>query len=1191
MLGATVAPAGARSGPTPSVRLVPDSGPTGGEQPSPTCSVTVAGENPENDALQRAINDYPGGTICVGPGVYPEQLTIAAPGTTIVGSGNASTIIEPNAPLATNTFDFDSAASYAALTPAVAIVLVQNTTDVTLENLAVDGVNAAATFTGCGVDFFGVDFQNSSGTLSGSTVTNIELPTNLFGCQPGTGVYAYHGYFLTNDVPSPAVAVTIASSTITAYDKNGITCDDPGETCTISGNTIAGVGPTPLIAQNGIQVGFGASATVANNTVTGNHYTGPSVPTDGDYFEPGAVATGILVYDAGSVLSVTGDSLRGNDVGVFVGGTASATVASNSIEQGFDYGIVFDLNASTAWVGYPIYSTDTPWSSTASDNTIQDSNVGILIYDDNVTVRGGSISNVNVSLESVLDDAAASYSIAIDSLTAEANVSGALLGNVSGFQPAPGLYPTDGGAYSLVDDSFVANPAADAAVVQDGVDLNATSVTIDSCQVSGFVVGIYVNPTVDAATIEHSTVNGSAALEEPVWGIWVGNQAPLGDDTGSVVIADNVVTGPGDLTDSPLAGGAGIVAGGASVAITGNTVTDFSAVLGDVPTNATGSGSGYDWWEGTQSVGVLVGCPVTSSAAACSVEGNAIRDNTIGVVVLLTDLTFSTAYDTGPITIAGNSITDSGGYGLFTEMDWSGAGYGPTSFIDNNSFNDTLTGAPAMVLSGQTFDVANNVLIGTSATGDQGPTQGQGGGPLLATATVEATDYWTTGYDNVTLNANVFLDTDRLCSSTFAPGSQSVLSCGELVSFAESGLPAGTAWSVTLAGTAATVPAPGSILADLQNRSSPYPFSVTPPPGYEVRPSTGPGYALEPTGGTVTMSGTGVTVPVAFAPGLVVALSPASASIALGASVEYAVSVAGGFAPVSWTLEASGSPANLTAETFSPVRAGVYTVYLNVTDGSGAHAQATATVAVGATVTFVEGAPYLPARYSWSVAYDGSLRSTNGRSISFALGAEASSYVVRGPHGWQASPATGTIPDTGSDVEVPVTFAHGETFVLRVHEVGAAPGSTWCVLISAPFCSSTSVVLVGNLTPAYYTYSLAPVGTATLLVKVGSSWGVQNGAATLPPHDLVPAVTVQVRFAYPVTFTESGLSGAYSWSVRAEGEVGSSSADPIVLYLTNGSVAYSASGVAGFVRSYSNLPPRVLVDGAPESVAVTYVPR
>jgi hypothetical protein len=83
---------------------------------------------------------------------------------------------------------------------------------------------------------------------------------------------------------------------IGAYPLNGcqggvgITVDGPGSSARISGVTVTGDGPTGQIAQNGIQVSFGATAVVTGSVITGNNYTS----TVGDTY-----STGILVVGGG----------------------------------------------------------------------------------------------------------------------------------------------------------------------------------------------------------------------------------------------------------------------------------------------------------------------------------------------------------------------------------------------------------------------------------------------------------------------------------------------------------------------------------------------------------------------------------------------------------------------------------------------------------------------------------------------------------------------------------------------------------------------------------------------------------------------------------------------------------------------------------------------------------------------------
>jgi hypothetical protein len=64
---------------------------------------------------------------------------------------------------------------------------------------------------------------------------------------------------------------------------------------------MTGFGPVNLIAQNGIQVSYAASAVVKGNTSTGNNYTPPSY-----------VSCGFLIYQADGV-NASGNSFYNNE--------------------------------------------------------------------------------------------------------------------------------------------------------------------------------------------------------------------------------------------------------------------------------------------------------------------------------------------------------------------------------------------------------------------------------------------------------------------------------------------------------------------------------------------------------------------------------------------------------------------------------------------------------------------------------------------------------------------------------------------------------------------------------------------------------------------------------------------------------------------------------------------------------------
>jgi hypothetical protein len=159
----------------------------------------------------------------------------------------------------------------------------------------------------------GILFDGASGSITNTEVTNIkQLPDighSLSGCQEGNAIEVRNfGSSATT------IRVSIDSNVISGYQKTGIVAN--GDTdATITDNMVTGFGPQPFIAQNGIQIGFGATALVKRNEVSGNAYTGPSDDDSG----------GILVVAGpfyGSAYSVgdqiMNNTLTGNDIGVWL---------------------------------------------------------------------------------------------------------------------------------------------------------------------------------------------------------------------------------------------------------------------------------------------------------------------------------------------------------------------------------------------------------------------------------------------------------------------------------------------------------------------------------------------------------------------------------------------------------------------------------------------------------------------------------------------------------------------------------------------------------------------------------------------------------------------------------------------------------------------------------------------------------
>ncbi len=139
----------------------------------------------------------------------------------------------------------------------------------------------------------GILFDKAAGKISNVNVHGVRQGHS--GCQEGNAIE------VRNIEGATQLSVTIENSTVTDYQKNGITVNG-NVNGTVTGNIVTGDGPITYIAQNGIQVGFGATALIRGNTVSGNYYT----PTD-------TVACGLLFFEATGVKQQA-NSLFANEV-------------------------------------------------------------------------------------------------------------------------------------------------------------------------------------------------------------------------------------------------------------------------------------------------------------------------------------------------------------------------------------------------------------------------------------------------------------------------------------------------------------------------------------------------------------------------------------------------------------------------------------------------------------------------------------------------------------------------------------------------------------------------------------------------------------------------------------------------------------------------------------------------------------
>lgn len=265
--------------------------------------------NAQYTTIQSAVTAATSGDkIKVCPGTYIEQVTIPAgkDDLTLFSEGARQAIIK--APM--------------AMLPPQAIVRVNGAQDVTIRHFTITGPGGGP----CNSIRYGV-FVDGGGSalITDNHITEIRDFPPLSGCQNGIGVSV--GRVLPPDGPTTGSA-TVVHNLIDRYQKGGVLVDGAGSSAEVAYNEVIGAGPTPFIAQNGIQLSRGAHADAHHNKVSQNFYS-----------PAGVDATGFLLFDTPDA-RVHHNSVFLNESGIatsVVNGTVE--ISYNSARNNFD-GIV-----------------------------------------------------------------------------------------------------------------------------------------------------------------------------------------------------------------------------------------------------------------------------------------------------------------------------------------------------------------------------------------------------------------------------------------------------------------------------------------------------------------------------------------------------------------------------------------------------------------------------------------------------------------------------------------------------------------------------------------------------------------------------------------------------------------------------------------------------------------------------------
>ncbi len=432
---------------------------------------------------------------------------------------------------------------------------------------------------------------------------------------------------------------------------------------------------------------------------------------------------------------------------------------------------------------------------------------------------------------------------------------------------------------------------------------------------------------------------------------------------------------------------------------------------------------------------------------------------------------------------------------------------------------------------------------------------------VVATVTVGASPY---GMAYGSANSYVYV-------SNSGQGTISIINDGGRypVTFTESGLPAGTAWSVTVNGSTN-----GATTASIgfSEPNGTYSFSVGSVPGYTASPSSG----------TVTVNGAAAGVTITFT------------------QVTYSVTFTEtGLPPgTNWSVTLNGAAMSSTTVTIiftEPNGTYAFTVG-SVAGYSSIPSSGSITVSGAAQAQSIAFSSHPPSRYSvtfsesglpsgttWSVTFNGTTQSSTMASMVFSNYLNGTyNFTVGGVAGYSVTPSSGSVTINGANKTQAVSFTplpqgrYSVTFT----ESGLPSGTSWSVTFNGSLQSSTTTSIVfNNYLNNTYTYTVGAVAGYTANMTSGSV--TISGASKIVSITFTPSTAT----TYAVTFSESGLPSGTSWSVTLRGS-SKSGTGSLAFTEPNGTYSFSAGAITGYSASPSS--GAIKVNGAAVSQSVTF---
>lgn len=1058
--------------------------------------------------------------------------------------------------------------------------------------------------------------NESYGVLVSSSTGAVNITGNTLNGGVETGV----------EVGSATGPVWIAQNDLENTTGAGVVLDQPGGPVTVSSNDLA------LNQSDESEYGVYVGSSYSSVNITGNLLAGGfayGVYLDNEVYDDVAVtdnqipnATADAIYSGAYLYSsflVTGNNLTANATtsllnpsGIDLDGDlyGSFVVSGNHLTGGFSTGVLID-----SYVYNSVLVTENVITNVTEASLDLEEGIG-----GSLTVIGNDLAaNASTSVDRPLGVDIDQYPVTGATYIADNNFTGGLDYGVAIYTADAFDYdgnPFPAGSVTLIGNNF-SNITDDAVYIfYDGGDLTIrdndfAATPFDSGYATGVLVDYEAWEYADWAPIQGSVtvtgndfsgglysalafwgpIAGSATIEDNDFENLTGGGMAVGLDGvfGALTVANNDFSANASTVGESVAISAyeldgsttianNTIAGGEATGVSIDTTTGPTSIIGNVISNVTDSAISI----GTARAVTIDSNDLAANASSAGYDPSGIVISSAATSVSVVDNNLSggihvgvTVHSAGSVVVEGNDLSGASGAGIEVA----------TSSVVTVSDN-TLTGIAGTAISvdgADSLTVSDNALEGSfvaiNATALNGPALISGndasstgtalylsmGSPSLYFATVEGNNFSTSTSVAVHASSLNFV-ANNVLGTLFAN-----LTGDSIYSFYANDLATSGGATVNLAGS---TPVTGSLNAALPtggNYWSGYtPSTVTNgigSPSYsydssmDLYPLAQPWYPYAVTfieTGLPTGTLWGIHIP---GVGNLTASAPAD--------VEFFPSP-GEFLSYSFTVLPEGELAIAPA-------AGSFTA-------NGTWQTIAITFGTGYAVSFTESG--LPSGTAWSV----SLKGVNGATVApnpvdFEAANGTYAYVAQAPA--FSGYLTGHVTVSGAPVAVQATFNQSIEFIAD----GLPAGTYWFV----NFTSTPPGAVVHDIatTAPSFTLTDLPLGVYTITwATANKTYYNPSGASQLftsgyAPGGMTVAATF-VEFPTAVQFVPSGLPSGTGWAVTvsSSGDWSNEAPNAVLVYLGNGSYAYSVDPVPGYSSDPSS--GTLTVNGVAQNIPIAF---